>query len=416
VEAGVTGLRREASTPKLVYVIGTYPASTTTFIDREIEALRRLGVGVQVISIRRPAGPGLSQRQRLLHAGVHYVLPARAGDLLRSHVGFLVSRPGAYVRALFYLLSRPHPSFRSRAKTVLHFGLGVHVARLIRERYPIDHLHAHFVDRAALVALVAGRLLERSFSATAHANDIYVDPVLLPEKIASAKFVATCTRHNGAHLRSAVNGASRGKVRCIYHGLDLSEYAPGPHRQRDHPLILSVGQLKHKKGLHDLLDACRILVERGLSFDCQIVGEGPLRGELTARIAELDLRSRVRLLGALPHDAVVEKYREATIFALPCVTGPDGDRDGIPNVILEAMAMGLPVVSTRHSGIPEAVEDGRTGLLVPPGDPGEIANAIARLLENGLLRERLGSRGRERVKEVFDVDANARALLAEVVA
>jgi glycosyltransferase involved in cell wall biosynthesis len=179
---------------------------------------------------------------------------------------------------------------------------------------------------------------------------------------------------------------------------------------------LSVGQLKHKKGLHDLLDACRILVERGLSFDCQIVGEGPLRGELTARIAELDLRSRVRLLGVLPHDAVVEKYREATIFALPCVTGPDGDRDGIPNVILEAMAMGLSVVSTRHSGIPEAVEDGRTGLLVPPGAPGQIANAIARLLENGLLRERLGSRGRERVREVFDVDANARALLAEVVA
>jgi glycosyltransferase involved in cell wall biosynthesis len=113
---------------------------------------------------------------------------------------------------------------------------------------------------------------------------------------------------------------------------------------------------------------------------------------------------------------VVDKYREATIFALPCVTGPDGDRDGIPNVILEAMAMRLPVVSTRHSGIPEAIDDGRTGLLVPPGDPGEIANAIARLLDDGLLRERLGSRARERVKNMFDVDANARALLAEVVA
>jgi colanic acid/amylovoran biosynthesis glycosyltransferase len=416
MEAGVRRAGRETRTPRLAYVIGTYPVPTTTFIDREIQALRRLGADVQVISIRRPAGSGLSERQLLLHSGVHYVLPVRAGDLLRSHLGFLVSRPGRYVRTLIYLLSRPHPNFRSRTKTVLHFGLGVHVARLIRDRYPADHLHAHFVDRAALVALVAGRLLERSFSATAHANDIYVDPVLLPEKIASAKFVATCTRHNGAHLRSAVNGASEGKVRCIYHGLDLSEYAPGPYPQRDRPLILSVGQLKHKKGFHHLLDACRILVERGVSFDCQIVGEGPMREELTARIVELDLRPRVRLLGALPHEAVVEKYRETTIFALPCVTGPDGDRDGIPNVILEAMAMGLPVVSTRHSGIPEAVEDGRTGLLVPPEDPEEIANAIARLLEDALLRERLGSRGRERVKEVFDVEANARAFLAEVVA
>jgi glycosyltransferase involved in cell wall biosynthesis len=415
MEAGVTRPLPEAPMPRLAYVIGTYPVPTTTFIDREIEALRRLGADVKVISIRRPAGPGLSQRQRLLRADVHHVLPARAVDVLRSHVGFLVSRPGAYVRALFYLLSRPHPSFRTRARTVLHFGVGVHVARLIRDLYPIDHLHAHFVDRAALVALVAGRLLERSFSATAHANDIYVDPVLLPEKIASAKFIATCTRHNGSHLRSAVNGGSEGRVRCIYHGVDLSEYAPGPYAQRDRPLILSVGQLKHKKGFHHLLDACRILVERGLAFDCQIVGEGPLRGELTARIAELDLRSRVRLLGGLPHEAVVEKYRETAVFVLPCVTGPDGDRDGIPNVILEAMAMGLPVVSTRHSGIPEAVEDGRTGLLVPPGDPPAIATAIAQLLEDGSLRERLGSRGRVRVTEVFDIDVNARALLAEVV-
>jgi glycosyltransferase involved in cell wall biosynthesis len=406
----------QAPTLRLAYVIGTYPVLTTTFIDREIEALRRLGASVQVISIRRPSSSRLSERQRLLHAGVDYVLPARAGEVLRSHLAFLVSRPGAYVRALTYLVSRPHPSVRSRARTVLHFGLGVHVARLIRERDNADHLHAHFVDRAAVVALVAGRLLDRPFSATAHANDIYVDPVLLLEKIASAKFIATCTRHNRAHLRSTVNGGSEGKVRCIYHGLDLAEYAPGKGPRRERPLILSVGQLKYKKGFHHLLDACRILVDRGLSFDCQIVGEGPLGSELTARVAELDLGSRVRLLGALPHETLVERYREASIFALPCVTGPDGDRDGIPNVILEAMAMGLPVVSTRHSGIPEAVEDGRTGMLVPPGDPGSIATAIARLLEDPSLRERLGARGRERVREVFDIDANARALLAEVVA
>jgi glycosyltransferase involved in cell wall biosynthesis len=212
-----------------------------------------------------------------------------------------------------------------------------------------------------------------------------------------------------------VNGASEGKVRCIYHGLDMSEYAPGRAPRRDRPLLLAVGQLKPKKGFHHLLDACRILLERGSSFDCEIVGDGSLRAELAARIGELGLRSRVRLLGALPHEAVVKKYREATVFALPCVTGPDGDRDGIPNVILEAMAMGVPVVSTRHSGIPEAVEDGRTGLLVPPGDPQEIATAIERLLGDPVLRERLGSRGRERVRKVFDIDANARALLAEVV-
>lgn len=399
----------------LTYVIGTYPVPTTTFIDREIDALRRLGVDVHVISIRRPSGPGLSERQRRLLQDVHYVLPARIGDLLRSHVGFLHSRPGTYVRTLVHLVSRPHPSLRTRLRTMLHVGIGVHVAWLLRERYPSDHVHAHFVDRAALVALVAGRLVDRPFSATAHANDIYVDPILLPEKIWSAKFIATCTRYNDDHLRSIANG-SGGKVRCIYHGLDLRDYEPGSTTRGDPPLILSVGQLKEKKGFGDLIEACRLLRERGVRFGCEIVGDGPLRASLATRIAELQLGSQVRLTGALVHDAVIDRYRQATVFALPCVTGADGDRDGIPNVILEAMAMGLPVVSTRHSGIPEAVQDGRSGLLVPTGDPQALADAIAHLIEDQVLRDRLGRRGRQRVKEDFDVTTNARALLAEVIA
>jgi glycosyltransferase involved in cell wall biosynthesis len=158
------------------------------------------------------------------------------------------------------------------------------------------------------------------------------------------------------------------------------------------------------------------LRERGVRFGCEIVGDGPLRASLATRIAELQLGSQVRLTGALVHDAVIDRYRQATVFALPCVTGADGDRDGIPNVILEAMAMGLPVVSTRHSGIPEAVQDGRSGLLVPTGDPQALADAIAHLIEDQVLRDRLGRRGRQRVKEDFDVTTNARALLAEVIA
>ncbi|HUF59001.1 MAG TPA: glycosyltransferase [Actinomycetota bacterium] len=407
--------RSERPSPALAYVIGTYPIPTTTFIDREIDALRRLGVSIQVLSIRRPGLPLLSGSQRQRLEEVHYVLPARIGDLLRSHAGFLRSRPVVYLTTFARLVTRPHPSVRARVRTVLHFGLGVHVARLLQDRYPSDHVHAHFVDRAALVALVAGRLLDRSFSATAHANDIYVDPILLPEKIASAKFIATCTRYNDTHLRSLANGASD-KVRCVYHGIDLRDFSPGSSRRHDAPLILSVGQLKEKKGFGDLLDACRILVDREVPFVCEIVGEGPLRASLQARIADLDLDPYVRLVGGLPHDEVIRKYREATIFVLPCVTGPDGDRDGIPNVIIEAMAMGLPVVSTRHSGIPEAVHDERTGLLVPKADPEALALAILRLLSDWKLRDRLGGRGRERVSVLFDVDTNAKALLAAVMA
>jgi glycosyltransferase involved in cell wall biosynthesis len=410
----MTDRATEAAQRRVTYIIGTYPVPTTTFIDREIQALRRSGLRVHVISLRRPPGPA-SERQRALSAGVHYVLPVGAADLLRSHLAFLLRRPVAYVRTLSYLISRHHPSPRARVRTAGHFALGVHIARLVRDRYPSDHLHAHFVDRAALMALVAGGLLEMPYSATAHANDIYVEPVLLPEKIDRAKFIVTCTGYNRSHLRSIGNGRSGDKVRCIHHGLDLAEFRPlrrPPHR----PRILAVGQLKEKKGFRDLLEACRLLLDRGVDVECEIVGEGPQRAELEALLDRRSLRERVRLLGSLPHDAVIARYAEAGVFVLPCVIGSDGDRDGIPNVILEAMAMELPVVSTRHSGIPEAVEDGVTGLLVPPGDEGALADALERLLSDPDLRERMGARGRERVAECFDVEANVGRLMAEFAA
>lgn len=399
----------------VVYVIGTYPRPTTTFIDREVLALRRKGVQVTLLSIRRP-GRGLSSSQRALQADVRYVLPAPVLALTRSHLSFLVAGPRAYLGTLVHLLTRPHPDARARLRTVLHFGIGVRVARMIRDEYPADHIHAHFVDRAALVALVAGRLLGTPFSATAHANDIYVDPVLLPEKMTGAKFIATCTRYNERHL-SAVAGVRRERpVRCVYHGVDVRDFHPSDGDRRPRPMLLAVGQLKEKKGFRYLLEACRILSDRGIEYDCEIVGDGPLRSELLSAVDALDLDARVSLIGSLPHEAVVRRYAEAAVFVLPCVTAPDGDRDGIPNVILEAMAMALPVVSTLHSGIPEAVDDGETGFLVPPADPDALADALARLLENPELRSRLGQAGRRSVVERFDLGVNVERLLEEFVA
>jgi hypothetical protein len=357
---------RAASLLNVAYIIGTYPTSTTTFIDREIHVLRRLGVDLQVISIRRPVNDLSPQQEN--QAGIHYLLPVDIGVLVWNHLRLITSRPRVYLRTFVHLLTRPHPTLRARLRTIMHFGLGVHTSELLRQRYPCDHIHAHFVDRAALVALIAGRLLDRPFSATAHANDIYVDPVLLSEKIAQAKFIATCTQYNKSHLL-AVPSTKPGRLRCIYHG-----------------------------------------------FDCWIAGDGPLRHALEAKIAELSLQHSVSLLGSLPHEAVIEKYSQATIFVLPCVTGSDGDRDGIPNVILEAMALGLPVVSTRHSGIPEAIEDGHSGLLVTPGDSTALADSLAQLIADEGLRKRLGCCARQKIIETFDVEVNVKKLLAEFIA
>ncbi len=399
--------------PVVTYLIGSYPLLTTTFIDREIEALRRQGISVSVLSLRRPHGR-LSTEQTARLGEVEYLLPVGPVALLRSHLRFMATRPGAYWGTLRWLLGRPHPGFRSRLKTILHFGEGVHVAHLIR-RTDAEWLHAHFIDRAAIVAMVAGRLLDLPYSVTAHANDIYVDPVLLPEKLEGAAFVATCTDYNAAHLAAVGGPAASEKVVTIHHGINLDRYQPRQGARDPVPTILAVGQLKEKKGFRYLIDACRLLVDRGYRFRCKIVGDGPLRAELEEHIRGAALEDVVALLGSLDHGSVIEWYEASEIFTLPCVTGEDGDRDGIPNVILEAMAMELPVATTRHSGIPEVIEDGWNGLLVRPGDADDLAVALARLLDDPAERGLMGSRGRKTVAEKFDADVNATKLMSRLI-
>jgi len=247
---------------------------------------------------------------------------------------------------------------------------------------------------------------------TAHANDIYVKPELLDLKFSQARFVATCTGYNRSHIEKEFH--LNGKLHCLYHGLELEEYQPQFNASAEIPLITAVGQLKEKKGFAYLLEACHILKENGYNFHCKIIGEGPLQSALEQKIQELSLDDRVTLCGALPHESVIDQMKSSTMFVLPCVTGSDGDRDGIPNAILEAMAMKLPVISTIHSGIPEVITDGVNGLLVAPADHEALAQAIARLLDEPQLGRQMGERGRQTVDENFDARRNASRLLKQM--
>jgi glycosyltransferase involved in cell wall biosynthesis len=399
---------------KLAYITGAYPKLTTTFIDREITLLRQWGVNLQVISIRRSASQ-LSPEQEELRQSVSYVLPISWLSFIAGHLRFALLDPVVYWSTLFYLLTRPHPSIKSHLDTFLHFGEGVYVAHLLRP-YSCTQIHAHFIHRVATVALIASRLLRIPYSVTAHAGDIYVNPVLLPEKLSEAKFIVTCTNYNKEHLSYLGEGLFSHKLSCIYHGLEVSRYSPGPFSLQNKGLILAVGQLREKKGFSFLLKACRTLIDQGYDLECHIVGEGPLRQTLEAQIRQLSLENTVMLCGALPHQEVINKYRQAAIFVQPSILSLDGDRDGIPNVILEAMAMELPVVSTRHSGIPEVVQDGINGLLVPPADDIALAQALARLLDSPAERRRLGQRGRQTVIENFDLEQNVKQLLEKFTA
>ncbi len=396
---------------RLVYVIGTYPLLTTTFIDREIKTLRKEGVDLQVVSVRRPrASMPLSPEQIALQKGVLYLLPADLVELVLAHLYFALRKPRSYFGTLAYLLSRPHPGLAARWKTLLHFGQGVFTAYELRD-WTFQELHAHFLDRAATIALVVGRLLDVSYSLSIHAGaDIYVHPVLIREKLVHARKAVTCTAYNKRHLERLLNQDLSEKITCIPHGLDGSFYLPRAVISSEKDLILSVGQLTERKGYRYLIEACCLLKKQSLDFECQIIGDGPLRQELQELIDSKSLGGLVKLTGALPHNKVMESYRRATLFIMPCVQSADGDVDGIPNVLLEAMAMQVPVVSTEISAIPELITHEWNGLLVPPNDVDALTRAILRLLGDRDLRAKIGQRGRESVLANFDVDTNIHRL------
>jgi glycosyltransferase involved in cell wall biosynthesis len=276
----------------------------------------------------------------------------------------------------------------------------------------VDALHAHFAHGATDVAMLASRLAGLRFGFTAHARDVWTaDPEVLAGKLRAADWVITCNRTTQDHLRNLAGGAAAGKIHLVYHGVDLAKFRP-PERPADPdpPLLLSAGRLVAKKGLGDLVDACARLRARGLRFRCAVVGDGPERASLERHVRELRLGDRVELLGSRSQEQLAELYREATLFALPCRVLADGDRDGIPNVLVEAMASGLPVVATRISAIPELVRDGENGLLVPERSAGELAAAIERLLADAPLRRGLAASARLGVEKSFDSSANAQWL------
>ncbi|MFQ5845266.1 MAG: glycosyltransferase family 4 protein, partial [Planctomycetota bacterium] len=269
-------------------------------------------------------------------------------------------------------------------------------------------------------ALAAAACLGLPFSSAGHANDLYAHPGRLRLKMAAAAFVATCTGFNERYLKNLC--AARGgewaerldasRVVRVYHGVDLERFSPAPpERAAPRPgRLVSVTRLKEKKGFPYLLEALARLKARGLDVTLEIYGDGDRREAIEARVAQLGLQDRVRLMGAVPHDRIPGVLAGTGLFVLPSVVLPDQDRDGIPNSILEALASGVPVVSTSISGIPEAVRHEQTGLLVPERDAAALAEAIERLMSDGRLRARCARQGRRLVEASFSVEASGRAL------
>jgi glycosyltransferase involved in cell wall biosynthesis len=420
---------------RLAYLLGTFPALTETFVQGEIEALQAAGCDPALFSLRRTRGHlGLGQRDTLV-ARTHYGLPLTSRVLWRANLAALRRAPGRYLRVLGAIVAGTllNPVFCM--KSLALFPAAVEFAERMRER-AIEHVHAHWANHPATAAYIVSRLLDIPFSITAHNYDATLVRSLLRQKIRRAAFVVTCNHWNGRRILGLVPEA-RGKIVVNYHGAVLDRFAPNGHHARPRsarPQIVACGSLYPRKGFPVLLDACRRLRDRGWSFDCTIIGEGPMRRRLERTIRQHELEDSVHLVGAVPHAAVIEHYRHADLFALPCITDYLGWEDlvvdpllllqvgpaipfrpltdGIPNVLAEAMAMKLPVVSTYVAGIPELIQDGRNGLLVAEKDPDALADAMERLMADPELRRQLGERGRETVLRVWDRGKNIRDLLA----
>jgi len=393
-------------TPKIGYVLKRFPRLSETFILNELLELERIGTPLEIYSLIDVAKEESERpRHKLveeLKSEVTYLPPRQ--PLKKWHVRQGTLSDGEFSkRVLKDICGGEVPP-----ESIL--SLQAAVVGCLARAQGVAHLHAHFASDAASVAMLAGRLTGLPFSFTAHAKDIFhesVDLDLLRQKISEARFVTTVSDFNRRHLIELAGEAAAEKIIRLYNGIDLDRFQPAAPGGRESNLILAVGRLQEKKGFAHLITACRQLLDQGTEIRCAIVGDGPREEALAQQIRKLGLEDHVKLTGPQPQEELMDLFRRATVFVLPCVIGESGDRDALPTVLLEAMASGLPVVSTQLVGIPEIVEDGKSGLLVSPGNPDELCRAVSDLLGNIGMREAMGRTGRARAERLFNLRETA---------
>ena len=395
---------------RIGYVVKRFPRYSETFVVTEVLAHEMAGWEVEIFSLGPPNDTHFQDLLARVRAPVRY-LPSEG----RRPADFWAALQEA--RQLMPAAWTALDAARGEAAGEVHQALVLAVE--VRRR-GIQHLHAHFATSAATVARLAARMAGVPFTFTAHAKDIYhedVRPDDLHRKLTEAAAVVTVSDFNLAYLRDTYGPAAAG-VRRVYNGLDLDRFPYRDPRARP-PRVVAVGRLVEKKGFDVLVEAAALLAGRGTSFAVDIIGGGELEEALARQVQERRLADRVRLLGPRPQAEMIRLVADAAAFAAPCVVGRDGNRDGLPTTLLEAMALGTPCVSTDVTGIPEVLRDGETGLVVPQGDPQALAAALARLLGSPELRVSLAQRARRRIEQDFDARANSarvRQVVSEVQA
>ena len=400
------------SRPKVAYLTSRFPKLTETFVLYEMQAVEAEGARIELYPLQYERGTKMHPEAVPWLARGHFE-PWISWPILRSNLDVLARRPLRYLTTLLRVAWHTRGSARYFVGGLTFFPKAVHFARLMTAD-GVDHVHAHFASHPAAVAWIIHRLSGIPYSFTAHGSDLHRDRWMLAQKVAGAAFVVTISNYNRQVILDECGSAAEGKVTVIHCGVDTEAFQPngaaGERRGRA-PRILCIGTLHEVKGQGYLIQACQRLAERGVAFECHLVGDGPDRRDLMRQAARAGIEDRVRFLGQLTQQEVREALREADVVAAPSVPTRDGRREGIPVALMEAMASGLPVVASRISGIPELVGEDETGFLVGPRDVEALAGALERLARDEGLRRRLGAAGRAKVEREFDLRQNATTLM-----
>jgi glycosyltransferase involved in cell wall biosynthesis len=407
---------------RVAYIVRSFPRLSQTHILNEVLGLERLGHTIQIFAMARSGETLLQEGVASLRNRAEYLdgaLQRSLGAVVLEHVEIARKAPVRYVATMMFLSRRRDLTAGYTTTTRFRsFMQAVHLAARISRRARsdedgFDNVHCHFAHDPTLIALLLKKLTGMPYSFTAHARDMYqIPPSSLAARIEHASAVVSICQVNIDYMRQVAPDATNGKFRVVHTGIDVDAWRPPEEDRvsRAIPVIVVVSRLVAKKGMLDLVAALGLVKDRGREFRCVIYGDGPMREELATAISRLSLKGDVELAGACTQARLRRVLQEADVFALTPFVTDDGDREGLPSVILEAMACGLPVVSTAVAGIPEAVLDGETGLLAQPHDVEGIATHLESLLGDDALRRQLGANARAAIVTRWSAGSVAREL------
>ncbi len=399
----------------IVYIVSNFPCYSETFILSELVELRKRGHGLFIFSLKKPKERLIQKEAAIFLKDTFYSPFLFSSELWKAQIYFLANRPNVYLRLLFDILRHCINRPLVLLKNLCIFPKSAYFAFYISSK-DINHIHAHFANYPATSAMSVSKLLNIPFSFTCHAHDIFYDATMLNLKVKSAKACFTISNYNRKYILSLYPDLPKEKIKIINYGIDLEGFPLERDRfMQDKLRILSVARLMPTKGFDDLIRSCRILKDKGISFICKIIGEGPMEGRLREIIRHLNLEDSVVLAGPFIREGIIRAHREADIFVLASKRARHRDvQDGMPLVLIEAMAIGTPVISTTLSGIPELIQNGVSGFLVEPGDYKDIAEKIILLNSNIRLREELVRNARNRIVGEFNIRKSIDSFLQEI--